>query len=90
MLLPIFKKKGGYMMHKDVICTPFELKKFAFAEYNPTAFNFARFIESKSSFKYTVIEKKFITDMVEALAKQAASSNNLYNEFKEKWEDISY
>jgi len=78
------------MMHKDLICTEFELKQFAFAEHNPTAFNFARFIESKSSFKYTVIEKKFIIDILEALAKQAATLNHLHHEFKEKWEDIRY
>jgi hypothetical protein len=76
------------MMHKDVICTPFELKEFAFAEYNPTAFNFARFIESKSSLKYTVIEKKFITDILEALNKQAEVLNGMHNEFKKRLEDM--
>jgi hypothetical protein len=89
MLWSIFKIKGGYMMHKDRICEPLELKEFAFAEYNPTAFNFARFIESKSGFKYTVIEKKFIIDMLESLTKEAEALNALHNEFKERLEDMS-
>ena len=41
----------------DKICTPSELKTFAHNEYHPTAFNFARFIESKSDKKYTVINR---------------------------------
>lgn len=75
-------------MSNKTICTPFELKEFAFAEYNPTAFNFARWIESKSNKEYTVIERQFILDSLEAFNKQALFAANLNDEFRLKWEEI--
>ena len=75
-------------MSQDKICTSFELKQFAFNEHNPTAFNFARWIESKTNKKFTVIEREFIIDALKALNKQAISLTMLNDEFKKKWQDI--
>jgi hypothetical protein len=72
----------------DKICTPFELQKFAHSEYHPTAFNFARFIESKSDKKYTVINRQFVFDALDAFKKQASFSNNLKEEFIKKWKSF--
>jgi hypothetical protein len=73
---------------RDIICTRKELTHFAFSEYTPTAFNFARFIESKSGKKYTVIEREFIFDALETLKKHTEFSENLSKEFKTKWKGI--
>ena len=75
-------------MSNKTIFTPFELKKFAFAEHNPTAFNFARWIESKSDKEYTVIERQFIIDSLEVLNKQTIFTSNLNDEFKLRWKGI--
>jgi len=74
-------------MSKNQICTPFELKQFAFSlsGENPTVSNFARFIESKSGFKYTVIEIEFIIDSFKIIQEQALVSFELNKEFREKW-----
>jgi len=74
-------------MAQNLICTPFELKQFAFSLSgdNPTPFNFARFIESKSGFRYTVIEIEFIIDSFKALQEQALVSFELNKDIREKW-----
>lgn len=78
-------------MVQDPICTPFELKQFAFSLSgdNPTAFNFARFIESKSSFKYTVIEIEFLLDTFKMLEECVQFSNSVNESFRNKWKDVN-
>jgi hypothetical protein len=76
------------MKNNDEICTPFELKQFAFAGHSPTAFNLARFIESKSGFKYTVIEIEFLLDAFKALEEHIQFSSNLGKSFRKKWQDL--
>ena len=77
-------------MSRDLICTPFELKNFAFSlnGENPTAENFARFIESKSRFKYTVIEIDFLIDAFRMFEEQASASFEISKNFHEKWKHI--
>jgi len=77
-------------MSQNYICTPFELKQFAFSLSgdNPTAFNFARFIECKSGFKYTVIEIEFLLDAFKVLEEHIQFSINLNKDFKKKWENL--
>lgn len=72
----------------DKICDPFELKLFAFSEHNPTAFNFARFIEAKSNRKYTIIEKKFIIEVFENFDKQSLFLSDLNRDFRQKWQAV--
>jgi len=78
------------MLNQDQICTPFELKQFAFSFFNDkvTAFNFARFIESKSSFKYTVVEIEFIIDAFKIFEEQAKISFELNKNFYDKWKRL--
>lgn len=75
------------MLNRDLICTPFELKQFAFSLFNDnvTAFNFARFIECKSGFKYTVIEIEFILDAFKIFEEQARVSYEFNEDFQSKW-----
>lgn len=68
----------------DLICTPFELKEFAFSSHNFSAFNFARFVECKSAFKYTLIEIEFLVDAFKILEQHLISSKN----FKERWQNL--
>ena len=74
-------------MTQNLICTPFELKQFAFSlsGENPTVSNFTRFIESKSGFKYTVIEIEFILDAFRIFEEQVRLSVTLNKNFQEKW-----
>jgi hypothetical protein len=59
-------------MSNDEICSSFELKQFAFNS-KLTAFNFAKWLESKTGDKYTVIEKQFIRDALSALDSNAVN-----------------
>ncbi len=80
------------MVMNDKICTPFELKQFAYMD-NTDAFDFLKFIESYSCGKYTVVEKQLIIDAIYALNYYCAAANDIYNDikihkdFKEKWEE---
>ena len=77
-------------MHLDQICTPFELKEFAHSIHRdkPTAFDFARFIECKSGFKYTVIGTEFLLDAFRMIEEQVQFSANLEQSFKQKWRNL--
>ena len=77
-------------MSQDHICTPFELKQFTFSFFrdNLTAFEFAKFIESKSEFRYTVIEVEFIIDAFRMFEEQASASFEISKNFYEKWKHI--
>ena len=77
-------------MSRNLICTPFELKNFAFSldGENPTASNFASFIESKSRFKYTVIEIDFLIDAFKLFEEQANASFEINKNFHEKWKHL--
>jgi len=75
-------------MSNKNICTPFELKRFAHGGQNPTVFNFAKWIESKTNRKYTVIELEFIADSLKALNEQASFAINLNDKFKAKWKEV--
>ena len=77
-------------MHQDQICTSFELKEFAFSIHRdkPTAFDFARFIECKSEFKYTVIKIEFLLDAFKMLEEHVQFSYNLDQSFKKKWKNL--
>lgn len=74
--------------YNDRICTPEQLRNFAFAEDNPTVFNFARWMKSKTDSKYTVIETKFITDVFDILAEQKVKSKDTHDEFREKYSQV--
>lgn len=78
-------------MSQNLICTPFELKQFAFSlsGENPTAFNFTRFVESKSGYKYTVIEMEFLIDSFRILEEQVQFFSELHANFQEKWEHLN-
>lgn len=73
-------------MHSDKICTPFELKQFAFTD-NTDAFTFARFVECKSDTKYTVIEIQLVRDVLATIEHISVSSNDLNKSLREKWKE---
>ena len=77
-------------MSQDHICTPFELKQFAFSFSgdDPTVSNLSRFIQSRSKFKYTLIEIEFLRDTLKTLEELSRASAELSKNFKEKWEDL--
>lgn len=77
-------------MLKNQICTSSELQQFAFSIHRgePTAFDFARFIECKSGFKYTVIEIEFLLDTFKMLEEYIQFSSNLSKSFKKKWKNL--
>lgn len=75
--------------YSDLICTPFELKTFAFSPHNPSASNFARFIECKSNFKYTIIEIKFLIDAFKVFEQIKSFADQLDRDFKGKWQEVS-
>ena len=77
------------LKYSDLICTPFELKTFAFSLHNPSAFNFARFIECKSKFKYTLIEIEFLIDAFRILEQIKSFSDRVDIDFKGKWQEVS-
>ena len=74
-------------MPQNYICTTFELKKFAFSIFRdgPTTFDFARFIESKSEFKYTIVEIEFLIDTFKLFEELAQSFFEVNKDFSEKW-----
>jgi hypothetical protein len=71
-------------MH-DEICSKQELKQFAYSDFEPSAFNFARWIESRSKNKYTVVETQLIKDAVSMLSYYVTSASDVNDAFKEKW-----
>lgn len=77
-------------MLQDQICTSLELKQFAFSIHRdkPTAFDFAKFIECKSGFKYTVIEIEFLQDAFKILEEHIRFSSSTSKSFKEKWKNL--
>lgn len=74
------------MTMNDKICTPFELKEFAYRDYT-TAFDFLKFIESYSEGKYTVVEKQLIEDAMQALSYYITFATDVNDTFKRKWRD---
>lgn len=75
-----------YNPMNDNICTPFELKEFAFSS-DPSAWNFARWIESKSGNKYTVIEIELIRDALTAINHYLTNANDVNDELRQKWHE---
>lgn len=73
-------------MYDDKICTPFELKQFAYTD-NTDAYTFARWIESKSSGRYTIVEKKMIEDTVHVLNHYITFASDINDTFKRKWQN---
>jgi hypothetical protein len=73
-------------MH-DEICSKLELKQFAYSHFEPSAFNFARWIESRSKNKYTVVETQLIKDAVSMLSYYVTSASDVNDAFKEKWKE---
>jgi hypothetical protein len=71
-------------MH-DEICSKLELKQFAYSDFEPSAFNFARCIESRSKNKYTVVETQLIKNAVSMLSYYVTSASDVNDAFKEKW-----
>lgn len=67
-------------MSNDKICTESELRNFAWNS-EPTAFNFARWLESKTNDKYTIVEKQFIRELLLALDDHSGES------LKKKWQE---
>ena len=76
------------MKNNDEICTSLKLMQFAFGGQRPTAFNFARFIECNSDFKYTVVETEFLLDAFKVLEEHIQFSSSLSKSFKAKWKDL--
>jgi hypothetical protein len=74
-------------MSNDEICSSLELKEFAFNS-KPTAFNFARWLESKTNDKYTIIEKEFIREALAALDVNAINACVVNDKLKKKWEAV--
>lgn len=74
-------------MTNNKICTEFEFKEFAW-NTEPTVSNFARWLESKTNDKYTIVEKQLIRDMLQALDSHVVSSNNVNDILKKKWQDV--
>ena len=52
--------------NNDLICTPFEIKIFAFNS-QPTAWNMQKWIESKTCEKYTVVKTEYIKEALDLL-----------------------
>ena len=77
--------------YDDKVCTPHDLRQFAFAEDNPTVFNFNMWLGSKTGNKYTLIETQFINDVFDILEEQMVKANNIHDEFREKyWHVVKY
>ena len=73
-------------MHSDKICTPFELKQFAYTD-NTDAFTFARFVECNSGRKYTIIEIQLIRDILATISHISTSAHDLNKSLREKWQE---
>lgn len=73
-------------MTNNKICTESELKNFAW-NTKPTVFNLARWLESKTNDKYTIVEKQLIRDMLLAFDEGGVSANNVES-LKKKWQDV--
>ena len=73
-------------MTNDKICTDSDLKEFAWRS-EQTPFNFARWIESKTNDKYTIVEKEFIRDALQALESISDFSDGLNESLKKQWKD---
>ncbi len=64
-----------------------ELKQFAYSDKGPSAFNFGRWIESKSNYKYTVVEIELIRELFNTLNSAATSMNDKNNHIRKKWKE---
>ena len=76
-------------MH-DEICSKHELKEFAYSDFEPSAFNFAKWLESTTNDKYTVIEKQLIKDALLMFSHCITSATDVSDAFKEKWKETLY
>ena len=77
------------LKYSDLICTPLELKRFANELHNLSAFNFARFIECESKFKYTIIEIEFLIDAFKVFEQIKSFADRVDKEFRGKWQEVS-
>ncbi len=64
------------------ICTPFEFKQFAWGTDYITVFYLTRWLESKTSCEFTIVETKYLHELIE-MATQAEEKR-----FKEKVKGI--
>lgn len=71
----------------DEICSKLEFKQFAYSDFEPNAFNLARFVESKTNDKYTVIEIRLVKDVLATIEHITVSSNDLNKSLREKWRE---
>lgn len=71
----------------DEICSKLEFKQFAYSDFEPSAFNLARFVESKTNDKYTVIEIQLVRDALSTIVHVSNSLNDLNQSLREKWKE---
>lgn len=64
------------------ICTPFEFKQLAFEMDNITVFYLMRWLESKTSDEFTIVETKYLHELVDMATKAEGKR------FKEKVKGI--
>lgn len=75
-------------MLREKICDRLELLQFAHDEDVPTIFNLRYWLESKTHDKYTIVQKEFIRDILQALNDCMTSATNINNDLNKKWKDI--